>query len=181
MSDITPDITPALELTPTHVSKPDITPANTPFPTFTPISTATPIPRETRPPRTQPTPTSDTREVLFVVDCDEDFEEGVNSQNKLVLDLGESKSCIFKLTQFAPEIAVDVLTFRKVGFRSSVTIEPVFGTTDANGELKFTITAVKSGKDWVAWVMSNEDGDFKLDKAAYENGFAQGIFVEVNK
>ena len=61
----------------------------------------------------------------------------------------------------------------------TIEIEPETGVADENGEVVVTITAVKKGKDWAAWAVPNDRGEFRFNKKTYDGGLAWGMFVEV--
>ncbi len=116
----------------------------------------------------------------FSFKCGRDIPEGpVFQLEKLILKKGETESCILSLTNFEPDNAVEILTNLKAGLGASISVNPEIDVTDANGNLKIAITAIKRGIDWVSWATPNEEGKHKFNKDAYNNGFAWGMFVEV--
>lgn len=130
----------------------------------TPITTPEPTPPDSK---------------LFTFVCDQNFDLGPRGLKRLVLDLSENENCILKLTNFNSDTPVVISTNLRSGFRSSININPTTGTTDGNGELEFTISAIQRGTVWIAWAISNEQGEFEFNKDAYDEGLAWGLFVEV--
>ncbi len=115
----------------------------------------------------------------FTFKCGKEFLIGAKELETLVMELGLNEQCKLKLTNLEPGVLVDVDTLIRSGFRSSIIAHPVRSTTDADGELEITITAVNKGIDWVAWSVRNEEGDFEYSKNAYNEGTAWGMFVDV--
>ena len=115
----------------------------------------------------------------FTFKCGQDLSNTRSGLEMLIMKLGDNEECTVKLTNLEPYKIVNVSTQQRTGFRSAVTIDPVDGTTDSNGELEFTISALKKGIDWVAWAVQDESGKFVFNKNAYDSGLAWGMFVEV--
>ncbi len=115
----------------------------------------------------------------FTFKCGKEFIIGAKELETLVMEIGLNEQCKLKLTNLEPGVLVDVDTLIRSGFRSSIIAHPLRSTTNADGELEITITAVKKGIDWVAWAVRNEDGEFEYSKNAYDAGTAWGMFVEV--
>ncbi len=139
----------------------------------TPPEEAKPTPEPTKP--TQPP-----EKKSFTFKCINNFQEArFPGAEKLVLQLGETESCALTLTNLQPGVFIDVATKQRTGFKSSINVDPANGATDSNGEIKFNITAVKKGVDWIAWAVKNDKGKFEFNKKAYNSGRAWGMFVEV--
>ena len=115
----------------------------------------------------------------FTVNCNDKLQTGAAGLEKLVLNSGEEERCVLKLTHLEPGFPIEVSTNLMKGSPSAIKVNPEMGITDANGELEFTISAVRSGEDWIEWAALNENGEFDFSKEAYEAGTAWGMFVEV--
>ena len=115
----------------------------------------------------------------FTFKCEKDFVITKTGLEKLVLDLGENETCILKLTQFEPDIPVEILSRLKKGLLSSVQVNPARSVTNDNGELEILITALRKGVDWVTWSVPNIKGEFEFNNEAYKAGRAWGMLVEV--
>ncbi len=132
-----------------------------------------------------PTPTPDSGDdndepKSFTFECShEDLIDGITGIKKLVLGVGENETCTIKLTNLAPGVPVEVSTSLRPGARSAIIVSPESGVTDANGELEFTISAIRNGIDWIAWAVNDDKGEFEFNKRAYDQGIAWGMFVEV--
>ncbi len=148
------------------------TPVTPPTPEPTPIPTA-----ETPEPETSPTPPPTGKSFTFK--CNNRFVRGRAGLEKLTLVLGENEECVLKLDDLEPGSQIEIATYLKTRFRTAIKVDPINGVTNANGELEFTITALKKGSDWIAWAVPNDKGEFKFTKKAYDTGLAWGMFVEV--
>ncbi len=115
----------------------------------------------------------------FTFKCDKVLQIGAASLETLILELGETETCLLKLTNLEPGKPIEIGTFARNGFKVSTNISPSKGVPDLNGELEVTITAVRKGIDWIAWAVPNESGQFEFGKIAYDSGLAWGMFVEV--
>ena len=115
----------------------------------------------------------------FTVNCNNNLQTGAAGLEKLVLNSGEEERCVLKLTHLEPGVPIEVSTNLMKDPQSIIKIDPESGITDENGEIEFTISAVSSGEDWIAWAVLNENGEFDFSKEAYDAGFAWGMFVEV--
>ncbi|MGR3318759.1 MAG: hypothetical protein ACUZ8O_09800, partial [Candidatus Anammoxibacter sp.] len=112
--------------------------------------------------------------------CEHGFKRGgFFGLEKLTLELGDTENCTLKLTDHEPGKTVEISTLLRIGFRSAIKVEPTESVTDANGELAITITAMRQGKDWAAWAVKNDRGEFKFNKKTYDGGLAWGMFVKV--
>ena len=118
-------------------------------------------------------------EKSFTINCNNNLQTGAAGLEKLVLGLGEDEKCVLKLTHLEPGVPIEITTNLMKGSQSAIKSDPESGITDANGELEFTISAVNSGEDWIAWAALNEKGEFDFSKEAYDAGTAWGMFVEV--
>lgn len=174
---ITPTPTPTPLSTPTPIPAPTLatTPTITPSPAVTFTPTASPVSTVI------PTPTSTPPQSgkSFTLNCKRNFVIGQTGIGKLILKLGEEEECVLKLIHLEPETSVEVSTNLRTGLKSSIKVNPIRSVTDINGELKITITAMRTGVDWVAWTIPNEKGEFEFSKRAYDTGLAWGMFVEV--
>ncbi len=149
------------------------TPIPTPTLTLTPTPSLMPTPTPTHTPEP---------EKRFTFNCEHSFSNGrYYDLERLSLNLGEEENCVLKLTDIEPDTVVEVSTKVKDGRRRSINISPSDSKTDANGEIKFTIKAVRPGVDWAAWAIRDENGNFTFDQNAYDIGLAWGLFVEVNR
>lgn len=144
-------------------------PTSTPTPTFTPELTPT------------PTATPDIGGKAFTFRCNKKLQSGSVSFERLVLKLGENEQCTLKLTNLEPGVAVEISSQLRKGVMSAIKIEPSRSFTDANGELEVTITSLHKGVDWVAWAVKNDKGKFEFSKSSYNEGYAWGMFVEIQK
>ena len=115
----------------------------------------------------------------FTFKCNRNLRIGNVGIERLIIRLGESESCVTKLTNLEPDTAVTIQTRIRRGIKSSIIVEPEMGIADKNGELEFTIIANDRGIDWIAWAVSDETGQLSFNKEAYDNGTAWGMFVEV--
>ncbi len=116
----------------------------------------------------------------FTFNCEHSLKrDPIFGLEKLTINAGDTENCTLKLTNHVPRKSVEIATLLKKGYRSTIKIEPVRSIIDENGELEITITAIRKGKDWVAWAVPDENGEFKFNKKAYDTGFAWGMFVEV--
>ncbi|MGR3319039.1 MAG: PKD domain-containing protein [Candidatus Anammoxibacter sp.] len=116
----------------------------------------------------------------FTFNCEHSMKRGhVFELEKLTLNVGDTENCTLKLTNHEPGKTVKIATLLKKGFRSAIEIAPERGVTDENGELKITITAIRKGKDWAAWAVKNDRGQFKFNMKTYDGGLAWGMFVAV--
>ena len=80
-----------------------------------------------------------------------------------------------------PLEGVHVTANLKTGNKVSVKIDRAQGLTNRNGEIEFTITALKTGLDWIAWAIPDGNNNIEFNKAAYDNGIAWGMFVNVRE
>ncbi len=160
-SNITPD------LTPTPNPSPD-KPASTPTPSSSPGQ-----------PDLTPTPTPLNK--MFTIDCNNTFNEGPSGFKSLIIKSGEEESCVFRLTDSNQNTPVSVSTIQRIGDEPSINISPANGITDVNGELRFTISPIKKGINWVAWAIPNKEGKLEFTKRAYTEGLAWGMFIKVKK
>lgn len=164
---------------PTTIAKPTPAPVPTIIPTITPPEKPTPVPTKTdigKTPIPVSTPLSDKS---FTLKCNKTLVIGNVGLDKLVLKSGNNEACVLQLTNFEPGIPVEISTNIKTGVKSSIKVTPENGITDINGELEFTISAIKRGVDWIAWAVPDETGEFQFNKRAYDKGTAWGMFVEV--
>ena len=116
---------------------------------------------------------------LFKINCTHNLQTGAAGLEKLVLNSSKEESCVLKLKHLESGVPIEVTTNLMTVLQSAIKVNPEMGITDANGELEFTISAVRSGEDWIEWAALNENGEFDFSKEAYEAGTAWGMFVEV--
>ena len=119
--------------------------------------------------------------IKFKVECDHPIENGEFGQETLIMKPGEIGNCTLTITDFTPNTFIKIITNLKDGIRSSIMIDPVDGITNKNGKLVFAITAIDEGINWIAWAIPNDSGKIELNKNAYDNGYAWGMFIEVSK
>ncbi|MGR3317618.1 MAG: PKD domain-containing protein [Candidatus Anammoxibacter sp.] len=99
----------------------------------------------------------------FTFVCENEFARGpIFGLEKLTMNVGDTESCTLKLTNHEPGKTVEVSLLLKKGFRSAVKVEPARSVTDEKGEIEITITAVRKGRDWAAWAVKNERGQFSV-------------------
>jgi len=115
----------------------------------------------------------------FTFNCNNDLTNGPLDLEILFMELANNETCTLKLTNLEPGPAIEIGTNLRSGLRSSIKVEPEFGITDINGEVNFTIIALKKGIDWISWAIPNNKGEFEFNKQAYDNGTAWGMFVDV--
>ncbi len=116
----------------------------------------------------------------FTFNCENSMKQGpIFGLEKLTMNVGDTENCILKLTNYEQGKTVEVSSLRRRGFMSAIKIEPARSVTDENGELEITITAIRKGRDWAAWAVQNDRGQFKFNKKTYDTGLAWGMFVEV--
>ncbi len=115
----------------------------------------------------------------FIFNCEHEFIEGPFGLEKITLELGETEKCALKISALEPNIPVNVATNLRNGIRSTINVDPVNGATDNNGELEFTIKAIKKGVDWIAWGVPNKKGNIEFNRKTFDAGLAWGMFVEV--
>ncbi len=127
-------------------------------------------------PNTTSTPLPDN---LFTVNCDKKFTKGHRNFDKLVLESGGNENCVVKLTKLEPGSFVEFSTNIVAGSRPSITVYPISGVVNFNGELEFTISAINKGTDWISWTIKNKNDEFDFSKKAFDKGLARGMFVEV--
>ena len=120
-------------------------------------------------------------DIFYEFDCDTPLSEGFMGFKRLMLNIGDEESCVFKLIEFNPDVFVGISTNLRTGRRTPIEIFPTNGVTDENGELEFIIRAVDKGKDFLRWAIVNEDGQFNFSRNAFKKGKAWGIFVEVKE
>ncbi len=118
-------------------------------------------------------------EKSFTFKCRDAFKTGSAGLERLIIHLGTDNSCTLKLTDPSLKSGVEISTNLRSGFNRSINVTPLNSFADSNGEINFSITAVSSGIDWVAWAIPNEKGEFEFSKNAYDTGLAWGMFVEV--
>ena len=115
----------------------------------------------------------------FTFNCNRNLRIGNVGIERLIMRLGESESCVAKLTNLEPNTPVTIQSRIRHGIKSSIIVEPEMGVTDENGALEFTIIANDKGIDWIAWAVPDGIGKLRFNKKAYGNGTAWGMFVEV--
>ncbi len=115
----------------------------------------------------------------FTFSCKKNLVIGRGGIERLILKSDENETCVLKLVNLEPGVNVDVSTKIRKGARASIKVDPVSSKTDADGQIEFTISAVKKGIDWIAWSVPNEKGEFEFTKDAFDSGRAWGMFVEV--
>ncbi len=129
----------------------------------------------------EPTPTDTPppgKSFTFV--CDQPMIIGAAGLETIRMSVGDTESCLLKLTNSAPGVHVEVAAVVRGGLRSSISIDPVRALTDENGEILVTITAENQGIDWAAWGVANDRGKIVFNKRAYDKGKAWGMFVDVD-
>ncbi len=141
--------------TPTPTSTPSPAPSQTPAPTASPTITPT------------PTPTPDISSKEFTITCNRTLSDGIAGFKRLTLNKGETEACTLKMNNVEPGSQTKVVSNIMRGLRSSIKVDPAEGTTDANGEFAFTISAERPGFDWAIWTI--------------DEGLSAGIVVEVNR
>ena len=116
----------------------------------------------------------------FTFNCEQSMKRGFFfGLETLTLNVGDTENCTLELTNHESGKTVEIATNVSGWFGSSIKIEPSSGVTDANGALAITITAIRNGRDWAAWAVPNDDGQFMFNKKTYDTGLAWGMFVEV--
>ncbi len=116
----------------------------------------------------------------FTFNCENSMKRGPFLElEKLNMKLGDSENCTLKLTNHEPGKRIEVSSLLRKGFWSAIKIEPARSVTDENGVLEITITAARKGRDWAAWAVPNDRGQFEFNKKTYDTGLAWGMFVEV--
>ncbi|MGR3319385.1 MAG: WD40/YVTN/BNR-like repeat-containing protein [Candidatus Anammoxibacter sp.] len=140
--------------------------------TPTPTGTASPMPT----PSLTPTPTPGKS---FTFKCNRSFHAGFSGIEKMIMSLGEDEECVLKLTNLEPGVQIEISTNLRTGFKPSITIDPESGLTDSNGEIEFTISAIDTGVDWIAWAIPNDAGTSEFSKQSFDSGLAWGMFVRV--
>ncbi|MGR3220253.1 MAG: cohesin domain-containing protein [Candidatus Anammoxibacter sp.] len=141
---------------------------------------ATPTPEVTPTPIATPTPTLPPTGKSFTFNCENSMKRGpIFGLERLTMNVGDTENCTLKLINHEPGKTIEVSSLLRKGFRSAIEIEPARSVTDNNGELKITITAIRKGRDWAAWAVPNNRGQFRFNKKTYDAGFAWGMFVEV--
>ncbi|MGR3319727.1 MAG: PKD domain-containing protein [Candidatus Anammoxibacter sp.] len=127
-----------------------------------------------------PTTADDGNGKSFTFNCEHSMKRGhVFDLETLTMDVGDTENCTLKLTNHEPGKTVEVSLLLRKGFRSAIKVEPARSVTDENGEIEITITAIRKGKDWAAWAVPNDKGQFRFNKKTYDTGLAWGMFVEV--
>ena len=148
---------------------------STPKPTVSPKETASP----TETPNSTPQPTFTPPSKSFTFSCDKELKIVRNGIEKLILNLGEKTSCQATLTRLRPNTVVEISTRLRPKLMSAVNVEPRRAVVNKNGEVHFTLTAVKKGINWIAWAVRNDKNKFSFNKSAYDEGNAWGMYVEV--
>lgn len=121
-------------------------------------------------------------EKSFTFSCEHGLIKGnVFGIETLSMNLGDTENCTLKLNDRVEESLVEVSTLLRQGGSQAIKIDPANDFTDENGELNFTITAINEGKDWAAWAIRNDKGNFEFSKKTYDTGLAWGMFVDVKK
>ncbi|MGR3177377.1 MAG: carboxypeptidase-like regulatory domain-containing protein, partial [Candidatus Anammoxibacter sp.] len=116
----------------------------------------------------------------FTFNCEQNMKRGFFFRlETLTMNVGDTENCTLKLTNHEPGKTVEIANSLMGWFGSAIKIEPSSGVTDANGELAITITAKRKGKDWAAWAVPNDRGQFLFNMKTYDSGLAWGMFVEV--
>ena len=116
----------------------------------------------------------------FLFSCEHGMERGsILGLETLNMNIGDTENCTLELTNHEPGKTVTIATLLREGFRSSIEIEPESGETDEEGKVDITITAIRKGKDWAAWAVPNDIGEFEFNKETYDTGLAWGMFVDV--
>ncbi len=116
----------------------------------------------------------------FTFKCDKRLKFWpVNEIERLELELGDTEKCVTRVINFNPNREVKIATSMRKGFRQAIKVEPEAAVSGKNGEIEFTITALKRGIEWVGWAVADDDGRFKFNKKAYDDGRAWGMFIEV--
>ncbi|MGR3179029.1 MAG: hypothetical protein ACUZ8E_13335 [Candidatus Anammoxibacter sp.] len=136
-------------------------------------------------PTTTTTTTSTTSTTIpttksFTFNCDHSMKQGFFfGLETLSMNVGDTENCTLKLTNLESGKTVEVSSQITNWFRSGIKIEPARSVTDENGEIEITITAIRKGKDWAAWAVPNDRGEFRFNKKTYDSGIAWGMFVQV--
>ncbi|MGR3219972.1 MAG: PKD domain-containing protein, partial [Candidatus Anammoxibacter sp.] len=116
----------------------------------------------------------------FTFNCENSMKRGFFFRlETLTMEIGDTESCTLRLTNHEPGKTVEVSSLLRKGFRSAIKVKAARSVTDENGELKITITAIRKGKDWAAWAVKNDKGQFRFNKKTYDAGLAWGMFVKV--
>ncbi len=123
----------------------------------------------------------DTSGKSFTFECDHELIRGDAGLEWLVMEPGDSTSCVLKLTDHELSNAVDVAIKFRTGINSSISVDPLSSTTDNNNEIVYTINAIEEGVDWVTWAVPNENGEFVFSKKSYDRGLTWGMFVKVKQ
>ncbi len=118
---------------------------------------------------------------MFTIDCNNTLNEGPGGFKSLTIKSGEDESYVFKLTDSNHNTHVNVLTIQRIGDKPAINISPANGITNVNGELRFTISPIKRGINWVAWAIPNKEGKLEFTKNAYTEGLAWGMFIKVKE
>ncbi|MGR3319099.1 MAG: MJ1477/TM1410 family putative glycoside hydrolase [Candidatus Anammoxibacter sp.] len=139
-----------------------------PTPFASPTVTTTPSPLPTQ------TPVQEEGK-NFTLKCENDRVRKFGGIEVMSLKTGEIINC----TLVANNDGIKVSTELRTGDKVSITVDPVDGITESNGELEITLTAIDKGIDWISWAIPDKDGNLKFDKKAYKNGNAWGMFVIV--
>ncbi len=114
----------------------------------------------------------------FTFNCERSMENTyISNLEKVVMSVSESENCTLALTKFKENVSVSIKHI-PLGSKAAQ-ISPIMGNTGTNGKLTFTIAAIKKGRDWISWAVSNTEGDFDFSMDAYDKGTAWGMFVEV--
>ncbi|MGR3318045.1 MAG: PKD domain-containing protein, partial [Candidatus Anammoxibacter sp.] len=116
----------------------------------------------------------------FTFNCEQNMKRGFFfALETLTMNVGDTENCTLKLTNHESGKTVEIANSLMGWFGSAIKIEPSSGGTDENGELAITITAKRKGKDWAAWAVPNDRGQFLFNMKTYDTGLAWGMFVEV--
>ncbi len=169
--------TPAPSVTATPLT--EDTPTPEPNATITPVFTSTPIERPISTPEDNDDDDSEDDDKSFTFRCGKELDSGSVRLERLILELGDNENCTVKLTNLTPGKHIEVSTLHRKGYKSAIKVNPVKGITDSNGEMEFSISAIEKGRDWIAWAIANDKGEFVFNKNAYNTGLAWGMFVEV--
>ena len=140
--------------------------------------TPTPVPSGTVAPTPEPsgTPAPGKR---FSFTCTNSLQDRPFGAERLNMKLGEKESCTLKLVDARPGVAVNVKTRHNRRIGSIIDIKSIEDVTDSNGELRFEIEAKRKGTIWAAWTLPDGQGNFIINKEAYDNGRAWGMFINV--
>ncbi len=156
----------------------------TPSPTAT-VATPTPSPTPTATQSPVPTPTPTVKPLhTFSFNCDRSLKKkgflGALGLETLSLKVGEFASCDIQLVGATDGEPVEVRLIQGLFSRLQLSIKPRSVILVGNDQVAtITIDAIAPGKSTLAWLTPDDEGNFKANNTALNDGRLWGMACEV--